>query len=587
VGKRRRLGLLACSEIANITITIEDIKMKKQNRKEGKLSKLPVAASEFIKLVINKMRYRKQVREDVQAELAAHFEDELKGCKADTEREENARQLVGGFGDVKMLAVLLRRAKKRCRPLWRTVVARAFQTIGLLFVCLVLYIVWFLTGKPVVTTNYIAELNNMVRPVADESLNAAPLYNKASKMFEDLPDDIAKLLGKKYYEVTSEEKQVLEKWLTENEEHFQLVIAGSQKPYYWQHYEGEEMMSVLLPHLAGFRRIAFSLRWRVRLLAEKGRYEDAFSDIKACYRLGRHVKGNKVVLIEQLVGVAIEAVAVGSIRDILSEHQFDAATLTVLQKDIEQIIAGEDFGMSFAGEKLFIYDEIQRCFTEDRFGGGHLYLSRISQISFTGDPHTQTLEELIVGSIFNPEAWPVAVKVLFFHPNKQQTREATDRFYAYCDTVAQKTPAQIRAQGIDVEKEYMKIIRDNVLLMILTPALEKVSEIGHRHRTNVEATVTILALQCYKADKGSYPDDLQQLITAGYLRQLPVDVYSEKPLVYRKSDDSFILYSIGENFEDDGGKPRTDSKGRPRLWGHDEEDSDAVFWPVPKYEIKQ
>jgi len=242
--------------------------MKKQNRKEGKLSKLPVAASEFIKLVINKMRYRKQVREDVQAELAAHFEDELKGCKADTEREENARQLVGGFGDVKMLAVLLRRAKKRCRPLWRTVVARAFQTIGLLFVCLVLYIVWFLTGKPVVTTNYIAELNNMVRPVADESLNAAPLYNKASKMFEDLPDDIAKLLGKKYYEVTSEEKQVLEKWLTENEEHFQLVIAGSQKPYYWQHYEGEEMMSVLLPHLAGFRRIAFSLRWRVRLLAD-------------------------------------------------------------------------------------------------------------------------------------------------------------------------------------------------------------------------------------------------------------------------------------------------------------------------------
>ena len=78
-----------------------------------------------------------------------------------------------------------------------------------------------------------------VIPVADESLNAAPLYNKAAQAFEELPDDIAKLLRKKHYEVTSEEKQVLDNWLTENEESFRLVAAGSQRPYYWQHYEGE------------------------------------------------------------------------------------------------------------------------------------------------------------------------------------------------------------------------------------------------------------------------------------------------------------------------------------------------------------
>ena len=96
----------------------------------------------------------------------------------------------------------------------------------------------------------------------------------------------------------------------------------------------------------------------------------------------------------------------------------------------------------------------------------------------------------------------------------------------------------------------------------------------------MEATVTILALQRYKADKDSYPDDLQELVTAGYLGQLPDDVYSGKPLVYRKTADSFILYSFGENFKDDGGKPRTYSNDRPRLWGHDEEDGDAVFWPV-------
>ncbi|MHC4643692.1 MAG: hypothetical protein ACYS32_18780, partial [Planctomycetota bacterium] len=285
-------------------------------------------------------------------------------------------------------------------------------------------------------------------------------------------------------------------------------------------------------------------------------------------------------LIEQLVGVAIEALAVENLRSILSEHEVDSAALAILQRDLEQIMAGEDFAMSFSGEKLFIYDEIQRCFTEDRFGGGHLYLSRISQVSSAGDESVPSLQDFIFGTIFEPEAWPVMVKVLFSHPNKQQTREAADRFYAYCDAFAQKTPAQIRAEGIDGEKEVMKIIGDNVLLSILTPALGRAARIGHRHRTNVEATVTILALQRYKADKESFPDDLQQLITADYLRQLPVDVFSDKPLVYRKTDDSFILYSFGENFKDDDGKPGTDSKGRPRLWGYDE--GDSVFWPVPK-----
>ena len=59
--------------------------MKKKEK--GKLfDNLPACAAEFIKLVIRKMRYRKKVRRDVQAELAAHFEDELKDCATDQEK---------------------------------------------------------------------------------------------------------------------------------------------------------------------------------------------------------------------------------------------------------------------------------------------------------------------------------------------------------------------------------------------------------------------------------------------------------------------------------------------------------------------
>jgi len=88
----------------------------------------------------------------------------------------------------------------------------------------------------------------------------------------------------------------------------------------------------------------------------------------------------------------------------------------------------------------------------------------------------------------------------------------------------------------------------------------------------------------YNADKGLYPENLQQLITAGYLKDLPMDAFSDGPVVYKKTDDNFSLYSIGPNFKDDSGRIKRDRKGRVKLWGGEE---DAVFWPVPGPETPQ
>ncbi len=83
----------------------------------------------------------------------------------------------------------------------------------------------------------------------------------------------------------------------------------------------------------------------------------------------------------------------------------------------------------------------------------------------------------------------------------------------------------------------------------------------------------------YKQDKGSYPESLDKLVTAGYLKEIPLDTFSDKPLVYKKTDDDFILYSVGPNFIDDGGQVYRDDKGIVRQWA---DEGDAVFWPVFK-----
>jgi len=42
--------------------------------------------------------------------------------------------------------------------------------------------------------------------------------------------------------------------------------------------------------------------------------------------------------------------------------------------------------------------------------------------------------------------------------------------------------------------------------------------------------------------------------------------------IFRRSDDDFILYSFGADFDDDG--------GTPSKWGYGEKGGDQVFWPV-------
>ena len=85
--------------------------MKKKDR-DKLFENLPAVAADYIRLVIKKMRYRKKVRAEVQAELIAHFEDALKDCQTAEEKEQLAKEMIADFGEAKLLAMLARRGKK-------------------------------------------------------------------------------------------------------------------------------------------------------------------------------------------------------------------------------------------------------------------------------------------------------------------------------------------------------------------------------------------------------------------------------------------------------------------------------------------
>jgi hypothetical protein len=67
--------------------------------------------------------------------------------------------------------------------------------------------------------------------------------------------------------------------------------------------------------------------------------------------------------------------------------------------------------------------------------------------------------------------------------------------------------------------------------------------------------ITVIALKRYQLKYGKYPADLNSLVPE-FVSTVPLDPVDGKPLRYRpNADGTFLLYSVGENGEDDGGDP--------------------------------
>lgn len=75
-------------------------------------------------------------------------------------------------------------------------------------------------------------------------------------------------------------------------------------------------------------------------------------------------------------------------------------------------------------------------------------------------------------------------------------------------------------------------------------------------RTRLGLLLVDLAVQNYQSEKGHPPKSLQELVPE-YLPFLPKDDFSGNDFIYRPGTNGYLLYGVGPDGKDDGGKPFT------------------------------
>ena len=102
------------------------------------------------------------------------------------------------------------------------------------------------------------------------------------------------------------------------------------------------------------------------------------------------------------------------------------------------------------------------------------------------------------------------------------------------------------------------------MLALFLPAVSAVFDAEDRANTLLELERLAAALAVYRAEHGSYPDKLESLVP-GVIAKLPVDIYNNKPFIYKRTSDGYLLFSVGANGNDDGGSNENEQvvEGQP------------------------
>jgi len=467
----------------------------------------------------------------------------------------------------------------------------ALIVFGALLALFVLKVILILTAKPTISVDYIAELNRISKPADyDPNKDAAFDYQKAADVFTTWMPPVlysGSAWPFRWASLDPEELEKVNKWVIANGEALTYLKRASAKPYLWLKVsaDGDVWYKPAMEPLHVWE-MRLLLSWHARIELEQQRPDVALRDSIVGYKLARHFAGQKWYV--QNFGRALEARMVNQILHILANTTLDSDSLQNLQQELEQLLSGNP-EPDFRGAKLFMLDAVQRICTDN----GHVVPSDAAKelvrhyLQEKRPPISQNLpgflrEYLELARREEPSDFAVnttIVSMAIFGPDRKEMVKGIEDSFEYLEKLSAWTPWQLRQEGIQPDAEVRDKIGSEFLGFVCGSVYTVFIEMWHRQKVQGAALITSIAVLRHKADKGTFPDALENLVAAGYLKQLPMDPYSSAPLVYTSLGQDFTLYSLGADFDDDGGMPSN--------WGMGSQGGDMVFWPAQKQKVGQ
>jgi hypothetical protein len=381
---------------------------------------------------------------------------------------------------------------------------------------------------------------------------------------------------------TQDEPELAE-WLRQMEKPLAFAIAATRRPDYYnplvpQPHNGDSRGMVafsLLPSAQACRGIGHALACRAMLRLKEGKTTEAWQDLLACHRLGRLVaRGGD--LLELLAGISIDGIAQNDVTflyhskltpDEIRRCWRDLEQLPPIPMVAEKLDLASRFGfldtvMYFASEWPADDDSANSVSSRRRKDFWHNLFTR--NVDF--EPAMRNANRWYDRCVANARVSDRAAR-----------KKEWDAMEAELKALTPQMDMKLAARSFFMGPKQRGEVIGNILIGMLLPSSGKLVTATERSEQSQRLRHIAFALALYHADHGHYPEKLAEL-TPKYVDKVPDDLFSGKPLIYKLAGAGYLLYSVGDNGIDDGGR-----------WYDDDPKGDdlAVRMPVPEPKVKK
>jgi hypothetical protein len=276
------------------------------------------------------------------------------------------------------------------------------------------------------------------------------------------------------------------------------------------------LLHFLPKHQQQVRTIGFVLLLDGWLRLQEGKIEQAWKSSRAIVNTARSL-GDEPLLLSQMTRVALRRMAATLLERILAQGAISKGLLTEMQTALTEEASEPLLMRGLRGQRAAMYstflhwekegiswDELPRG-RSSFFNEGRVWIAGKSAKLRQGNSwslnfHTMLIEELKKPGVSQYQA--------------------------------------LKNLGKIVEEEDRKLI-GWLLFMSVPLKMEK------RSCNNLHTTIAALAAERFRLRNNRWPKSLDELVKAGLLKEIPIDLMDGKPLRFRRTIDGLVIYSVG------------------------------------------
>ncbi len=351
-------------------------------------------------------------------------------------------------------------------------------------------------------------------------------------------------------------------WLAAQEKPLAIAVEATRRPRYYQPVIAGDPPVLNATPLEGvreFRLASLALVVRALLAIGEGELDAAWRDILAVRRMARLI-AQGFSQFEGLVGIALDGMACSAAQQLLRRFALTADQARAMERELRAL----PLLPSMAHKE----DVGQRCGQLDLTIAIARYSPRRVALLLNDAPPdkdpllamSSALSALTIDwdeALMQTNDWHnrlvAAARVPTFAERDKELAMIEEELDRLTSSHVRRLANFARSgkQDGNVSEGWGSAV-GTLLTGIYRPAFRTMCKSEDRQAMNFDITRIGFALAGYKADHGEYPDSLN-VLAPGFIPELPLDRFIDKSLLYVKTDDGYVLYSVGPNMADDGG----------------------------------